>query len=256
MLDFFKTLFANATERIKNPLIGTFLMSWIVFNWKAILFLIVSTNDIESKFETLSANYSNIWNLLGLPLFVTILYIFGLPWLNLWIDDLLYYSNEKQRKRVHKKELKTIKLKEDILIANIDLENKEKEYRELKSHNETIEGLNKEIKGLNQGLSIGRENHKMAIEENKRIIEILTSRILDYDLILDKMVILNNAMLVYQINKDGIVNDNNELIYKWHDNAMDLQRLIDEAKKYRKVLDETKDRNIITYPIKNIVKAG
>jgi len=58
MTEFFKAFFANATERIKNPLIGTFLMSWIVFNWKAILVLLFSINGIETKLTDLSNKYS------------------------------------------------------------------------------------------------------------------------------------------------------------------------------------------------------
>lgn len=248
MPEFIKALFANATERIKNPLIGTFFMSWIVFNWKAILFLVISTNDIESRFATLTANYSNNWNLLYFPLIVTAIYIFGLPWLNLWIDDLLSYSNNKQSKRVQAKELKAIYLKTDIAIANIDLENKQKDYRELKSHNETIEGLNNKIKELQDELSIDKKNYANDSSRMKTIIDKLKSTILNYDIQIEKMLILNNSMLVYPVNKDGIENGNNEVIDNFHDNAINLQKIIDETRKYKDVIDETNKDSVLNIP--------
>lgn len=42
MKDIFLSVFKTSEERLKNPFIGTFILSFIAFNWKAIFVLFVS----------------------------------------------------------------------------------------------------------------------------------------------------------------------------------------------------------------------
>ena len=44
---------SEANSRMKNPLIASFIFSWVVWNWKSILFLIFANKDIERKIEIL-----------------------------------------------------------------------------------------------------------------------------------------------------------------------------------------------------------
>lgn len=153
MKEFIKALFVNATERIKNPLIGTFLISWIVFNWKGILILLFSVNDIETKLTILADKYDNLGNLILYPLLAALGYIFLLPYINLGIDYLLYHSNNKQSERIQKNKLIAIDSQITIALKNIDLETKQQEYREVKMHNKTIDALNDNIFELEKSIS-------------------------------------------------------------------------------------------------------
>ena len=180
MTEFIKALFANATERIKNPLIGTFFMSWIVFNWKAILFLLFSVNDIETKLTILSDKYYNLGNLIFYPLLVALGYIFLLPYITLGIDFLLKHSNNKQSERIQKNKLISIDSQITIALKNIDLEQKQTEYRERRNINVNIEVLNKTIQELQNDLSSERTSFSNSITELNEVKDDLTKTIKDY----------------------------------------------------------------------------
>ncbi len=47
MKDIIKSFFEASRDRIKNPLIGTFIISWIAINWRPIMILIFSEKTIE-----------------------------------------------------------------------------------------------------------------------------------------------------------------------------------------------------------------
>ena len=178
MLELIKSIFANASERIKSPLIGTFITSWTVFNWKAILVLLFSIDDIETKLTLLSEKYSHIGNLLWYPLFVTLLYIFALPYINLGIDWLLNHSSKERDKRIHNNKVDAIE--ESIVIANkkIELEDRYKTLNEKSKYNQQVDSLNNDIKILEVQLNEETNSSKMVInklnEENAKLVKIIT----------------------------------------------------------------------------------
>ena len=49
MKEFLQTIFKTSEERIKNPIIGSFFTSWLIFNWKPILFFIFTNKTVEEK---------------------------------------------------------------------------------------------------------------------------------------------------------------------------------------------------------------
>jgi hypothetical protein len=49
MKEFLQSIFKSTQERIKNPFVGAFMTSWVLFNWKPILFLVFSVTSIEYK---------------------------------------------------------------------------------------------------------------------------------------------------------------------------------------------------------------
>ena len=67
MIDWFKDLYNTSKERIKSPFISSFIISFVVFNWRAVAVLIFSNHPPEFRIEHLEANYCN-WNALIFPL--------------------------------------------------------------------------------------------------------------------------------------------------------------------------------------------
>ncbi len=49
MKEFLQSIFKTTEERVKNPFIGAFMASWVVFNWKPLAFFIFAGKKIEEK---------------------------------------------------------------------------------------------------------------------------------------------------------------------------------------------------------------
>lgn len=79
--DIKKSISAILYERTTSPLFGTFIISWLVFNWKIVyLTLFISEDKIEvNKIDYITTNYNNEWNLIWYPLISTFLLITIIP---------------------------------------------------------------------------------------------------------------------------------------------------------------------------------
>ena len=113
MKEIINSILDSTKERLKNPLLGSFVFSWIIFNWKPIFYIIFSKNSIENKIDFVSECYSLINTNFWYPLFFSIFYILIFPYA-LWAFDKL------STKAI-------IGRKENLLELNIsDIKNKQK----------------------------------------------------------------------------------------------------------------------------------
>ncbi|REL20499.1 hypothetical protein DYH52_02650 [Morganella morganii] len=91
MRDFFANLFKCTSEtmieRVKNPIVGSFIFSWLFFNWKVILILLFGDKEIDDKINSISALIS--YKSFLFPLVFAFLYSWLLPAFSLGIDILL-----------------------------------------------------------------------------------------------------------------------------------------------------------------------
>ncbi|MBA7935163.1 hypothetical protein HV127_28590 [Klebsiella sp. RHBSTW-00215] len=82
MLDFIRDLYASfrqtSLERVKSPVLGAFVFSWIGFNWQMLTILFFSTNKIEDRIEYINKTFDIGSYLLG-PIVTTALICFLLP---------------------------------------------------------------------------------------------------------------------------------------------------------------------------------
>lgn len=145
MKELFNTIFVTSKERISNPIIGTFIISWFAFNWKSLLVILFSSLTIENKIIYIESHFSNIGNLLLFPLTAVILYILVLPYFNLLFDYLLEFPRIKRNMISISKQKQLIENEKQLAIEEIKLEEAKIEFRERKNHNELVESLQKQI---------------------------------------------------------------------------------------------------------------
>jgi hypothetical protein len=90
-------------ERTKSPLYGAFLFSWLIWNWRIVLTVLMPS---QVKFEGLSlttyisTHFLNICDSIIIPLAYAVFYIFALPWIDLL---LIMYTEEQKRKKIDEK---------------------------------------------------------------------------------------------------------------------------------------------------------
>jgi hypothetical protein len=178
MKEILQSFFKTTEERIKNPFIGAFMTSWILFNWKPILFIILSSKNIEDKIKYISVEYSNIKFLIYFPIFTAIFYVLILPYLSLVFDILLKYSLLKRNEIVITKQKQNIENQKQLAIEEIRLEEAKTDFRERNTHNKLVEDLQSQ----NKNFEIEMQREK---ERNYKMIDELKSQLNERDKVTD-----------------------------------------------------------------------
>ncbi|WP_198601017.1 hypothetical protein [Escherichia coli] len=117
----------TASQRVRNPVFGAFALSWCAFNWKSILYLLLSDSSIIDKITYISSNSS--WKtVLAFPCVSAIILCGGMPWINnvisKWqakpLDNYDSIENHRKAKRIHRAtRLQRLKAKHDVTYDKV-----------------------------------------------------------------------------------------------------------------------------------------
>lgn len=165
MKEFFQTILKSTEDRIRNPFVGTFITSWIIFNWKPIIFIIFSDKDIEEKINFIVKNYSDIWCYLWLPLFSAIFYIAILPYISFGFEYLTKFSHGLRNKVNLEARSAALELQIGVAQNEIKLEEEKTTFRERNSHNLMVESLQEQNTSLSQALEEANKTHLETVAE-------------------------------------------------------------------------------------------
>lgn len=131
MLESFKELFSSsistAAQRVKNPALGAFALSWCAFNWKQILYLLLSKTTILDKITYIAGN--STWKtVIGYPCISVIVICGLLPWANnlisMWqarpLDNNDSIENHRKAKRILRAtRLQRLQAKHDVTYDKV-----------------------------------------------------------------------------------------------------------------------------------------
>ncbi len=164
MLDTLRDAIESVGDRVKSPFIGSILVSFIVINWKVVLFILFADTSMETKFSYFDDNTTAktlLYQPLALGIFVAVL----LPWLRLagsfiarWPMDILHRLQQdiEIQRRVHGYEQS---IKEIEARA-------EKEALEEKAKIDAA-------KRLNEAKNVGDEELIESLEQERRLEELV-----------------------------------------------------------------------------------
>jgi hypothetical protein len=149
---FFNNIFESYSERIKNPFIGSFILSFIFFNWRPFVFFIFSDWPVHCKIERIEELYfkeKNIWY----PVIIALLYITVLPYVNLFFDFILSYYSKANFKRKNSTSLAE-------LTQKTEEAKKEREIADAKAGTSEINNLQVKIHLLQQEINDLNDQYK------------------------------------------------------------------------------------------------
>ncbi len=98
----FKDSYAEYSDRIRSPLFGAIVISFLIFNWRPLWFLIFADEKVIQKFEFFDSATS-AWTLYTGPIVIGLVAAVGLPWIKLlgsWIASepvMLLKSHQAQQ---------------------------------------------------------------------------------------------------------------------------------------------------------------
>ncbi|WP_417439942.1 hypothetical protein [Idiomarina abyssalis] len=93
--DVWSSITGNANTRIKDPVIGSFIVAWVICNWDKLAILFLGESITEDRIVALAEKMSIIESpallyqdkdLLLLPFSLTVIYLFVLPKVSLWVN--------------------------------------------------------------------------------------------------------------------------------------------------------------------------
>ncbi|MFL0081663.1 hypothetical protein V2647_04370 [Tenacibaculum maritimum] len=141
MKEFISNFFKLSNERLKNPLLFSFLLSWIAFNWRPIFTLFLSEKIIEDRINYISLNFNEIQYNLYYPLIFSIGYVLLLPYVTWLIEALVQFAKIGRKKNLINEQLSDLRDKQKIA-------REEYKYEQEKAGNAEISQLNIKIQEL------------------------------------------------------------------------------------------------------------
>lgn len=121
--DLIKNLLDSSKERLKTPIVGSFILSFLFYNWRVLALLFFSKATIEDRIIVINHEYlgflAYFW-----PFIIALGYSLGVPYLMKWIDQILVGVKEVRRQHIYNAKDSTLRLKIKLADKELELQDK------------------------------------------------------------------------------------------------------------------------------------
>lgn len=152
MISELKDILSNAISRILNPILSSFVFSWVIINYKITL-AIFSSLTYNETISIINGEINNHSNTIVYPLIYSFFYTVGLPLLDLiYVSFITFITNKKESIIIYAKEKKPFP--SDQAVARFseyksDIQRLKKEQEELlETYNENTAQLEKKLNNI------------------------------------------------------------------------------------------------------------
>jgi hypothetical protein len=140
-MDVLKDAFEAMSQRIRSPIVGSIVLSFLVINWKAVAYLLFADQPLLVRFAFWDGN-TEWWTLYLAPIFAGLIAALMLPWITLagtWIANKPVSSRRiLQSKAQHKVQMVEIENKELQEQAKLKLEATRADRLEIQTRNDSV----------------------------------------------------------------------------------------------------------------------
>lgn len=98
LIDVSNSIKASITDKVTHPLLGSFIISWLFFNWKGVFFMLFANHDVVYRLKAVSENYSDLYLNLLFPLASSLALVFLLPMFTAGYTRFIAMTKEFQMK--------------------------------------------------------------------------------------------------------------------------------------------------------------
>ena len=194
--DLIKDFIDTSRERIKTPITGSFMLAFLIYNWRPIFLLAFSDAKIEDKIIVINHQYCT-WDAILLPLVIAIVYVAGVQYI-MWGFDYLTTKAHKERK-VNRYERQKHDLEKYRTVLN-----EQRLNENIRSGNLEIGQLNDQIEKLKNDYEIVIQNKQSEKEGFEKEIEMLTRTANEA---LDHMENYSETVSLYEKKVDFLIKD-------------------------------------------------
>lgn len=167
MKEFIQSIFETSSERIKNPFIGSYIIAFLVYNWRPLFLLFFSDAEIEDKIVVINHEYCPKEALLW-PLIIALFYILVLPYINLFFDYVLSFSNTRKDEKKKTYILNNLKHKKAEAKFEREIAEERAGTSEISELKNQIERLTKENEQLSKKQNDDFERYNKNLEISKK----------------------------------------------------------------------------------------
>ncbi|HRE74312.1 MAG TPA: hypothetical protein PLR45_06445 [Flavobacteriales bacterium] len=223
-----KSIAATLYERNSSPFYGTFIFSWLIWNWKIpYVTLFINADDLSNNKMDYIANEINLCHAVLLPLASTLVFIGLMPFITNEAYRITLGFRKKRKEYKQKIENEQLLSKEESFAIRQEILNTEQKFDELlKSKNNEIE----QLKGIIQNNSINKNNNGYENEnEKEEFTQIINNILTSPPTIEDYRALLRwiqqgytmgspdapNQDIVSYLESAGIITKNDKAIYNF-----------------------------------------
>lgn len=174
LADLLKDIIDTSKERVKNPIISSFFLSFFIWNWRPIFFILFENTSMTNKIVVINSEYCKTSSILG-PLFLAFFYTLALPYIMSIIDKLIAPAKHWRLNNLY--ESKKIDLENQISLVS-----KELELQDKKTRNKEKEDFENQIIELQNRIEANNKSHKAIIESYETKINEMTNTLNSFNL--------------------------------------------------------------------------
>lgn len=116
-MDYLKEYLEAWSSRVKSPVVGSIILSYVIFNWKAFYYLLFAETSAAVRIRFFDLNTRG-WDSFIFPVVIGVVLAVGLPWINL-LGSLLALKPMQRSRDLQINE--SIRVKAQRLSAEADL---------------------------------------------------------------------------------------------------------------------------------------
>jgi DNA primase len=163
--EFIISFFESAKDRLKNPVVGAFIMAWVAINWRFIAILLFSSKSIEQKIDFIEEKYFDINLNLWIPLGFAVFYVLILPYIMALFDWLSQKGISARKLILKNQRISDIQHRQEIAAEEWQLDKIRQGSPDISALKERIVELEASSKEKDEVISTLSEN--INIEESK-----------------------------------------------------------------------------------------
>lgn len=215
--EIFQSIYDSYRDRIKSPLVGSFIVTYLIFNWRLVAILFYSEWAIHCRIEWIEENYCNWYNY-TIPFGIALFYVLVLPYINLVFDFLLTKYSDTQLEKKNKSRTRELNQKKHEAKLLREIADEQAGTSEVNRLKDEIEILQKERDLLIDKNKLDSERWSKQIsdsnEKEKKLNQLISAR----DKVIDEYENKNINLSDYEwaltdpINKDIDVKNLNSVI--------------------------------------------
>ncbi|MET3027946.1 hypothetical protein ABXT06_14800 [Flavobacterium sp. UW10123] len=163
LADLIKDFIDSTKERLKNPISGAFLWSFVFYNWRPICLLLFSKTSIENKIIVINHEYCSFWAIF-FPIVIATFYTLLIPKIMLEIDkDLEPTKDARITKRYASKKHEVVE-KTKVAKAEFLLKSEESGTQTIQEFMSQIEALKENNNNLQDSIKQINESNKVTVD--------------------------------------------------------------------------------------------
>ncbi|MFA6139009.1 MAG: hypothetical protein WC667_13120 [Sulfurimonas sp.] len=234
-----KSILDTINERISSPLIGGFIISWILWNYKTI-FVLLSTKNVEDKFSYIDYVLYHDWlhftfQGLILPLLTSIVFIFIFPYPEKWIYTFWYGHKKKlndDKQKIDDKKLLSEEESRDIrrkhlkleIEFNKEIDEKDTEIKHLKEIIAENEKNSVENKTVEEDMELAKKKYRIEQEARESVEE--DDRNAEVERHFEEEEKINSNEQKNEVNKFTEKENNLKIIFNINNDELSILRII------------------------------